>query len=403
MINNLVEGKFGHGATPSPKDERDYIYGEHVGMFSVFDWDNGYDVEEEIGHKLVIKNQGSSSSCGGQAWSYHGEVLSAINNKIYKPKSAKFIYAQTFVPGGGSAGRTNSQLVKDKGFADESVCSSYDEGNPPIESFMQRKSDITPEAYSNGLKDTTMVYSNVPIDIDSIANALKNNNGVIIGVCGVNNGTWLSKFPLPPKNTNDVWRHWVYVGKAKLINGKKYIGFANSWGNVGDNGWQWISEDYMPFLFEVCTQQYGKSYPTLKVGAKGEYVKTLQTRLGITPDGIFGNKTLKAVKDFQSKNNLISDGIVGIKTWNKLQHKNIALSSSILDKNMLYFNGMNTTIKKYITSSVVTFISGFALAIYPSISSLQVSDIKNGTLLGLIFAGTRAGVKALIEYFFIKK
>ncbi len=63
---------------------------------------------------------------------------------------------------------------------------------------------------------------------------------------------------------------------------------------------------------------------TLKLGSKGEDVKTLQTKLntfcpyGLTVDGIFGGKTETAVKDFQKHNDLSVDGIVGAKTWSKL-------------------------------------------------------------------------------------
>lgn len=57
---------------------------------------------------------------------------------------------------------------------------------------------------------------------------------------------------------------------------------------------------------------------TLKIGNKGDDVKILQTKLGLTVDGIFGIKTEEAVKEFQRKNNLTVDGIVGLKTWNIL-------------------------------------------------------------------------------------
>jgi hypothetical protein len=56
----------------------------------------------------------------------------------------------------------------------------------------------------------------------------------------------------------------------------------------------------------------------LKKGSKGEEVKDLQRKLGISVDGIFGSGTEQAVKNFQSKNGLTADGIVGNKTWAKL-------------------------------------------------------------------------------------
>lgn len=63
------------------------------------------------------------------------------------------------------------------------------------------------------------------------------------------------------------------------------------------------------------------TYTTLKYGSTGDEVKKLQTSLGFTGkdvDGIFGNKTLSAVKDYQKKNGLAVDGIVGKNTWGAL-------------------------------------------------------------------------------------
>lgn len=62
---------------------------------------------------------------------------------------------------------------------------------------------------------------------------------------------------------------------------------------------------------------------TLRYGSRGNEVKTLQERLNatgynLTADGIYGTNTLKAVKDYQQKNGLDVDGIVGNNTWGKL-------------------------------------------------------------------------------------
>ena len=68
-----------------------------------------------------------------------------------------------------------------------------------------------------------------------------------------------------------------------------------------------------------------RNYPLIKKGSKGDIVNYLQYKLFSklynpgTIDGIFGNKTLEAVKLFQKDNGLVVDGIVGNKTWSKLK------------------------------------------------------------------------------------
>lgn len=57
---------------------------------------------------------------------------------------------------------------------------------------------------------------------------------------------------------------------------------------------------------------------TIKLGSSGPSVKLLQTRLGITADGVFGTATDKAVRNYQKEHGLTVDGIVGAHTWETL-------------------------------------------------------------------------------------
>jgi len=64
----------------------------------------------------------------------------------------------------------------------------------------------------------------------------------------------------------------------------------------------------------------------LKKGSKGEFVQLMQEMLkklgyDISTDGAFGPGTEKAVFEFQKKNNLKVDGIVGSKTWIMMQEQ----------------------------------------------------------------------------------
>ena len=69
-------------------------------------------------------------------------------------------------------------------------------------------------------------------------------------------------------------------------------------------------------------------YPLLREGNRGAYVTFLQQLLesNLYPvggiDGIFGNRTLSAVRAFQGANNLTVDGLVGNNTWNALTNLN---------------------------------------------------------------------------------
>lgn len=67
----------------------------------------------------------------------------------------------------------------------------------------------------------------------------------------------------------------------------------------------------------------GGDRPVLRLGAKGDPVRTLQKGLNdkgahLGVDGDFGSKTLGCVISFQRSAKLLPDGVVGLKTWSAL-------------------------------------------------------------------------------------
>ena len=240
-MDTLIEGQFGHGAIEKKLDLRDQKLGS---ASAPFDWSSGYDIETALGAVFnrsfvtPTKNQGQSYSCGGQAGSYLEATLKALGIGSFDEKSAKYIYSQIFYPTGGSTLRDVLNLIT-RGVASESQVVSYEAGNPPSETFMR---DTSHNSGTNASTSLATGYAFVHPDIESVAQAVRDNHGAIILIQGQDNGTWLSATPKAPVEA--VWAHFLFCGKAKLINGKKYIGVHNSWGNIGENGWQWISEDY---------------------------------------------------------------------------------------------------------------------------------------------------------------
>lgn len=316
------------GGLPDKFDSRDFKWQEIGAAFPPFNWNKGYDIEEVVG-RLPVKDQDGSGSCGGQAWSSYMEVLEAVADQTLEERSAKFIYAQTFVlPGGGSFGRDNSNVCIKQGCAREAVLTSYENGQPPTESFMERPQDIADAIRADAKLARTLSYANVDVDIDLFAQAIEQNHGMVMGIWGQNNGTWGSAFPKPPAKQQ--WGHWVYAGKAKLINGKKFIGFLNSWGpEIGQKGWQWLGEDYFVLGFfqngwtmifnNASVQPFKHAFNSaIRFGDKGDEVKALQQALKADGEftfpsitGFFGEITRQAVVAFQVKHGIDPQGTEG--------------------------------------------------------------------------------------------
>jgi hypothetical protein len=246
------------GAEADEFDDRDYEY-DHIalGGGTLFDWQKGYDIEKKIGMDIPTKDQQKSSSCVGQAVSYYvwvknvlefidvyGSLLDNIK-KILREWliSSKAIYSQIFLPtNGGAYLRDGVRLIKDWGAVSEKAVPSSNDN--VTEAFMRDRSWYSKELSKNAktlqAKEYRMIRAKTNIDL--VAQTIVENDGAIIGVSGENNGTWRSKFP---QVGSTEWGHALYAGKAKLINGKKYIGVKNSWGDdVGESGWQWLGEEW---------------------------------------------------------------------------------------------------------------------------------------------------------------
>lgn len=256
--DTLVEKRYGTGAIANKLDLRDKKYDKIAYASVPFNWEVGYDIESELQKHLKnpnflipVKHQGVSYSCVGQAAAYYESVQDAFEKGMYVERSARDGYSQIFYPQtGGSTIRDALNLLVKKGVCKEEMMISYENGRVPSELFIRSRKDASPLTIANANTAKGTAYATVKPNIESIAQAIRDNHGVIFTVAGQNNGTWLSEFPKTP--TLFEWSHAVYAGKARLINGRKYIGILNSWGTeCGNRGWQWIGEDYMPHVRNV--------------------------------------------------------------------------------------------------------------------------------------------------------
>ena len=113
-----------------------------------------------------------------------------------------------------------------------------------------------------------------------------------------------------------------------LANNAPNFGFFNT---VKSENWHWcwvLGDGPMPPAVLAEEGQYPDpavppTMPTLKIGASGDDVKTLQTKLtklgyNLLSDGEFGQRTENAVKAFQQAAKITVDGVVGPQTWSAL-------------------------------------------------------------------------------------
>lgn len=244
------------GAVREEQKEKDYIY-EALGSAPLTqeEWEKGYDVEKELGLTIPFKNQQSSYSCVGQAWSIYWAVKNAIKTGRLDIISAKAIYSKISLGyARGAYIRDGGKLLTEYGALPEELVKSFRDNGLTDESFMIDKSWETEaliEMASN-LKAEDY-YLVTGLGIDAFARAIKDGKGMVAGVEGNNNGTWSSNEPKrPADNTpqNDTWGHALFFGKFGIDEKGKYIATPNSWGTrnqkdkLHPDDWQKLREDW---------------------------------------------------------------------------------------------------------------------------------------------------------------
>jgi putative chitinase len=96
----------------------------------------------------------------------------------------------------------------------------------------------------------------------------------------------------------------------------------------------------------------------LKKGDNNENVKLMQQKLGIEPAVTnFGPKTEAAVKEWQAKNGLTADGIVGPSTWAKIMGESVAAPTPIVSAPIAPVGGLKLDkLKGHIPDAVIAMI-----------------------------------------------
>lgn len=296
------------GLAPDPRTEaekaKDYLHADLAGDVLVT-W-----TEKPQWKKYVPREQDGSLSCVGQACAKAFEILGKgieSAHPIYRSRSN--------FPDGGMWLQNAGEICKKVGTTTEVLDTSQSQN----ETQMNR-----PIAVSTPTKVRGYITIQ-PYDIDKIAEAIELYKQCLL-IFHCNKSEWTA---IPAYNGNLVeFGHCVCAVDYSLYQGKKVLVIEDSTGHfntLDGNGVRLITED---FLLKrgagamYLTPQVDFIDKTLRFGMTDPQVKILQEIL--KKDGefpivtnttfYFGKITLGAVKAFQTKHGLVSDGICGPKT-----------------------------------------------------------------------------------------
>jgi C1A family cysteine protease len=229
--------QFGKGCIKQPTDLRDYKYQPSLGAVMLPD---SFSIKDKIGE---IKDQGASSSCVAQAFSYYAEVLNFVETGEKIKLSPRDIYSLIHLEEGGAYIRDGAEKITKSGIVLEADALSYQNEKSPTEEFMKSREDITATEIEKGKTYLAKKYATWNAkDFETYKLAIYQNNGCVGGAYG-NNTCWQNAIIEVPDITN--WAHALCFTGWKKIDGAEYIEFVNSWGKTwGDCGFGFLPKEY---------------------------------------------------------------------------------------------------------------------------------------------------------------
>lgn len=218
MIEQLPKGLH-----KQPFDPRDLQYNVIMGASPV-DWS-----KEVLQLEPPDSDQGTAQRCVGEATSYFHWQLKGDR---FSPKD---IYSQIYLPQSGAYLRDGPRVITTVGQQTLIECA---DPNPNNEANNRIKC-ANPQQALDALEAS--YYAINGKSIDTVALAIRDHLGAIIGVQGDNVGWSNLQEPKPPVNPD--WAHALYAFGYHLHNGIKCIICKSSWCNTGTREHH-IKQDY---------------------------------------------------------------------------------------------------------------------------------------------------------------
>lgn len=329
-----LEKKFQNGALLDTRSEeekaKDFKFEEIVASVAPVVW------TEKIStswRKFPIFNQDGSGSCVAQTMAKIMGIMYWLKNGVYVHFSATHIYQRRANKPQGGMNGVDAFKIAQEGATLEVLTPSQDMTDTQMD-------NVKIEQYKHDVGKVFKLgnYIMGPVkDIETIASIIQTTGKAVMVWYYFKHAEWTDvpeiKYPDLDINGATTSRHSVTAVDFTLYQGKKCLIIEDSWGpNYGKGGQRIITEEFhnqrnwfvahpMTFKFEepevppVIPEKLTK---TLRFGMTDTEVRILQDMLKVkglfpvnTSSNYFGSITLKGVKDFQSKNGLLADGIVG--------------------------------------------------------------------------------------------